>query len=288
MIKINEIINIEGTDLKIKEFNGQRVVTFKDIDMAHERPEGTARKRFNDNKKHFIEGVDYYELNQPSEFRTLGLERPQGGVPQKVVLVTESGYLMIAKSLTDDLSWDVQRSLVDNYFRFKEQSVQVNELSPELQMFKQIFDTVAKQEIRQKALEIKVEDTNQRIDNISGLIVLNPKNWRTESEKIIMMIAEARGGTQYIAVTRKEIYNAMDQRLGKRLFDRLKRRRKRMRTNGATETAIKRMSILDIIETSNDSKTLIEGYLFILKETAIKYGVDKVIIESKPELTLVS
>lgn len=120
----NLTVNIVGTDLQIKEFNGQRVVTFKDIDAAHERPEGTARKRFNDNKKHFIEGVDYYELNQPSEIRTFGFERPQGGTPQKVILVTESGYLMIAKSLTDDLSWDVQRSLVDNYFRFKEQIIQ--------------------------------------------------------------------------------------------------------------------------------------------------------------------
>lgn len=117
-------VNIEGTDLQIKEFNGQRVVTFKDIDTTHERPEGTARKRFNDNKKRFIEGVDYYELNQPDEIRTLGIERPQGGTPQKVVLVTESGYLMIAKSLTDDLSWAVQRKLVDNYFRFKEQATQ--------------------------------------------------------------------------------------------------------------------------------------------------------------------
>ncbi|MCB6572107.1 ORF6N domain-containing protein [Eubacterium limosum] len=120
----NLTVNIEGTNLQIKEFNGQRVVTFKDIDTTHERPEGTARKRFNDNKKRFIEGVDYYELNQPDEIRTLGIERPQGGTPQKVVLVTESGYLMIAKSLTDDLSWAVQRKLVDNYFRFKEQATQ--------------------------------------------------------------------------------------------------------------------------------------------------------------------
>lgn len=125
-------VNIEGTSLQIKEFNGQRVVTFKDIDNAHERPEGTARKRFNDNKKRFIEGVDYYELNQPDEIRTLGIERPQGGTPQKVVLVTESGYLMIAKSLTDDLSWDVQRSLVDNYFRFKEQIIQSKPKRPRL------------------------------------------------------------------------------------------------------------------------------------------------------------
>ncbi|HNQ43870.1 MAG TPA: hypothetical protein PKI59_05545 [Candidatus Cloacimonadota bacterium] len=30
---------------------------------------------------------------------------------------TESGYLMLVKSLTDDLSWAVQRELVNSYFR---------------------------------------------------------------------------------------------------------------------------------------------------------------------------
>lgn len=49
-----EIIN--NVNLKIKEYKGQRVVTFKDIDSVHNRPEGTARKRFNDNRKYFVEG----------------------------------------------------------------------------------------------------------------------------------------------------------------------------------------------------------------------------------------
>ena len=59
-------------------------------------------------------------VNQPSEIRTLGIERPQGGVPQTVTLITESGYLMLVKSFTDDLAWQVQRQLVNSYFRVKE------------------------------------------------------------------------------------------------------------------------------------------------------------------------
>lgn len=54
--KLTVIIN--KTELPIKEYQGQRVVTMKEIDAVHQRPEGTARKRFNDNKVHFIEGVD--------------------------------------------------------------------------------------------------------------------------------------------------------------------------------------------------------------------------------------
>lgn len=120
-------VNIEGTDLQIKEFNGQRVITFKDIDAAHERPEGTARRNYNQNKERFIEGVDYFVRNSYEAKNEFGIAAPNG-----LVLVAESGYLMLSKSLNDDKAWDVQRSLVDNYFRFKEQVTQSKPKRPRL------------------------------------------------------------------------------------------------------------------------------------------------------------
>lgn len=113
---MNEVL-IESTKVAIKNYNGQRVVTFKDIDRVHNRVEGTARKRFNDNRKHFIEGEDYFKIT-PSEFRTtIGImdKRQQNDI----TLITESGYLLLVKSFTDDLSWIVQRELVKSYFREK-------------------------------------------------------------------------------------------------------------------------------------------------------------------------
>ena len=117
-----QIVKINNTDLSVKEFNGQRVVTFKDIDMLHQRVEGTADRNFRENKlnsdgsQRFIEGEDYFILrkNQNNEIR--GLEIPNRGI----TLITESGYLMLVKSLQDDLAWKVQRELVNNYFRIKE------------------------------------------------------------------------------------------------------------------------------------------------------------------------
>lgn len=114
-----EAMTIQGTQIQIKEYKGKRVVTFKDIDTVHQRPDGTARKRFNDNRKRFVSGVDFYKINQPSEIRALGITRPQGGTPQEATLITESGYLMLVKSFTDDLAWKVQRDLVDTYFRVR-------------------------------------------------------------------------------------------------------------------------------------------------------------------------
>ena len=108
---MNEI-TICDTALGIKEYNGQRVVTFKDIDTVHQRPDGTARRNFNTNKKHFIEGTDYFVRNSYEAKNEFNLVAPNG-----LVLVTESGYLMLAKSLTDDLAWQVQRELIKSYFR---------------------------------------------------------------------------------------------------------------------------------------------------------------------------
>lgn len=112
----NQIVKINNADLSVKEFNGQRVVTFKDIDMLHERVEGTAKSNFYENKKHFIENEDYFIIKKSLKYEIPTLEIPNRGI----TVLTESGYLMLVKSLQDDLAWKVQRELVNNYFRIKE------------------------------------------------------------------------------------------------------------------------------------------------------------------------
>lgn len=112
---MNEVITIENTEMQVKEYNGKRVVTFKDIDAVHQRTVGTAKRNFNKNKKHFIDGEDYIKVCV-DEIRTNKIMNISNKARNDVVLITESGYLMLAKSFTDDLSWQVQRCLVNNYF----------------------------------------------------------------------------------------------------------------------------------------------------------------------------
>lgn len=112
-----EVFSINGHNITPKEYKGEPVVTFKDIDEVHERKEGTARKRFNENKEHFIEGTDYHKIS-PSVFRTaFGENSMDKRQSNDVVLLTEMGYLMIVKSLHDKLAWEVQRKLVNGYFK---------------------------------------------------------------------------------------------------------------------------------------------------------------------------
>ena len=111
----NKTMMINDTAVVVKEYKGKRVVTLKEIDQCHGRPDGTAKRNFQQNKQHLIDGIDYFTVKpsdvQKNEFRTF--EIPNRGL----TLLTESGYLMLVKSFTDDLAWDVQRQLVNTYFR---------------------------------------------------------------------------------------------------------------------------------------------------------------------------
>ncbi|HFL2515429.1 phage antirepressor KilAC domain-containing protein [Clostridioides difficile] len=144
---MNNLVLINDKELQIKEFKGERVVTFKEVDLIHERAEGTAKRNFTENKKYFIENVDYFEVSTkivPSlELYGFSKFAPNG------ILITESGYLMLVKSLTDDLAWKVQRELVNNYFRVKE-----NEQQPKL-------PTTYKEALQQLLIEVEEKEQLQ-------------------------------------------------------------------------------------------------------------------------------
>jgi len=112
-----EIATICTRQITVKEFKGLRVVTFKDIDLVHERPEGTAGRNFRENKSKLIRNEDYFnvtgqELNQFKQATNF-----VGSNAKEIILLTEQGYLMLVKSFTDDLAWKVQRELVGVYFK---------------------------------------------------------------------------------------------------------------------------------------------------------------------------
>lgn len=256
-----DLIEINNKDLQVKEFQNRRVLTFKDIDFVHERAEGTAKRNFSENKKHFVENVDYFEVstkNVPS-LEEYGFSKfaPSG------ILITESGYLMLVKSLTDDLAWQVQRQLVDNYFRGKQLVSELNNLSPQLQL-------LISMELKQKEMELAITETKQEIQDMREVISLNPQSWRKETSTLINKIALNLGGYDQIKIVREEIYKLLDQRFGVDLKTRLTNKRRRLADEGVSKSKRDKLTIIDVIA---DDKKLIEGYIAIVKEMAIKYKV---------------
>lgn len=114
---MSDVMTVENTEMQIREYNGQRVVTFKDIDRVHERASGTAKRAFSKNRKRFVEGTDYFMLKPSENSKVQNMYFCNITIPTRgITVLTETGYLMIVKTFTDDLSWSVQRQLVNNYF----------------------------------------------------------------------------------------------------------------------------------------------------------------------------
>lgn len=143
MNETQELVVIEGKEVERLYYREQPILSLSMVDEVHQRSKDTAGKNFRNNRDRFIMGEDYYELpyeewtslvrrNSSDQAETVRQNLPDqggdlpnrlnpgGGHKGNMIFLTMSGYLMLAKSFTDDLSWSVQRMLVKNYFKLKE------------------------------------------------------------------------------------------------------------------------------------------------------------------------
>lgn len=157
--------------------------------------------------------------------------------------------------------------------RVKQKAIDFSQLSPELQMFSRIFQSVAEQQLEQKRQAEKVEQLDKKVDFIKDVIALNPNSWRTDSAKIINKIALKMGGYEHIKAIREESYKLLEERMGVALNIRLSNKKKTQALNGVSKSKIDKLNQLDVIA---DDKKLIQGYVSVIKDMAIKYGVTEV------------
>lgn len=253
------IIHIENTDISIKEYNGQRVVTFKDIDMVHERPEGTSRVTFNKHKSKFILNEDYFVCDAYETKERFGITAPNG-----VTLLTEQGYLMLVKPFGDDLAWKVQRQLVNSYFRVMQ--LVDDRLSPETKMLYQMINQIATTELEAKEAKELAQKAVDTTENIKEAVRPVFDNWREEVNKKFNRIQKGCQGE--FNILRNEMYRELESRAGCDLRTRLRNKKRRMTENGCRKTDVNRLNRMDIIE---EDKKLREIFSKIVSEYEIKY-----------------
>ena len=117
----NKLVKINNVELGIKEYKKERVITAWDIAKVHNREVREITQNFNYVKDKLLKDEDYFLVNKEkiSESKILIQDFIPNNV-KEIVLFTESGYLMLVKTFTDDLSWQIQRQLVKGYFKLKE------------------------------------------------------------------------------------------------------------------------------------------------------------------------
>lgn len=237
----------------------------KDIAMIH----GSTVKRINElinrNQNRFKKEVDIIDFLGRSE-RLRDFAEKHGFITsnrtEHVYLLSERGYFKLLKILEDDTAWDIYDQLVDGYFNMR-QALDTSRLSPELQMFKGLFDSMAKQELETKRIDHK-------LDNISEIVGTSTIDWRQGTTHLIQRIAQYQGGGEAYKNVRNGIYAEVDKRAGVSLKTRLTNKRRRMADEGISKSKRDKLNKVDVIQ---DDKKLIEIYMAIVKEYAIKNNV---------------
>ena len=259
---------INNTDISVKEYQGQRVVTFKDIDAVHGRPDGTARKRFNDNRERFVDGEDYFKICA-SEFRTHWNDIPAKAT-EDVTLITESGYLMLVKSFTDDLAWRVQRELVKGYFRAKDQA---RASTPAEQLLAQA-QIMVEQERRLTALESGQKQIHSAMQTAFSELAapsVDRNSWQDAMRnKIRQLCMEYELNFQTFT---GQLYKELEESAHCNIDTRLNNLRKRMKQGGAKYAECQAVSKLAVI--SQDVK-LCEIFTSIVQRKAASLAAAKI------------
>lgn len=199
-----------------------------------------------------------------------------GGV-QEMAVVNESGlYAVILRSDKPQAKpfrkWVTSEVLpsIRKHGSYSVQS-QFADLSPQLQVLIQMETRQKQIEARQAEQATALAGLEQKIQNTCEVIALDKTAWRKDSEHLINKIARATGdGYGGIRLLYEEIYRSIESRAGVSLNTRLTNKRNRMAGEGVCKSKRDKLTRIDIIA---EDKKLIEIYVAIVKELAVKYGV---------------
>ena len=121
-----------------------------------------------------------------------------------------------------------------------------------------------------QAVKAGIQKTKEEIQGIREITGLSSIEWKTDSKNLIVKIAHKLGGNQFIQDVYKEIYTNLERRASCQLSIRRTNKQKKMALEGANKSKINAVNKLDII---GEDKKILECFLAIVKELAIKYGV---------------
>lgn len=260
---MNKLINILNQD-------GQLVVTSRQI-----------AEDFGKRNSHVVEAIENKIESLTAENSEVEISKlfipttyNHNGNEYKEYLLTRDGFTFIVMGFTGAKADAWKLKYIEAFNKMEEaikgQALNTSELSPELQMFKQIFDTVAKQQLENKQIKEEIKETKEEIKGIREAVTLEPNQWRKDTATLINKIANKLGGFEHIKPIRDEAYALLNNTYGVDINRRLLNKKKNMALEGCSKSKIDKVNYLDVIA---EDKKLINGYINIVGRLAVKYGV---------------
>lgn len=256
-------------EIKPVECRNVRVLTTQQLAEEYGTDSKVISKNFERNKERYTEGKHFICLTgeELKEFKANRQNDDTLKFTSILYLWTKKGAFLHAKSLNTDKAWEVYDYLVDSYFEKQEEKVNLENLSPELQMFKMIFDQQARVELEQKRQAEELKSVKTVVKNMKDEL-LNPiGNWRAEINDKVREVAIKSG------IDFQELYTQMYAELETTAHCSLsslqRNKRDRMEKAGNTKQAIKNETCkIAIIESRPQLKAIFES---IVRRYAMAY-----------------
>lgn len=196
------------------------------------------------------------------DFQAAEISAPSGQTKKDHIIKLDTAKEM-AMLERNEKGKQVRRYFIQVEKKYKCAKSSLADLSPQLQL-------LINMEMKQKEHDQKLEELDNKVDSIKEVVALRPNAWRKESSTIINKIAQKLGGYEHIKLIREESYRILEERMHVALGVRLANKKKTNALNGMCKSKLDKLNQLDVIA---DDPKLIEGYIAIIKEMAIKYGI---------------
>ena len=253
-----QVWNYESSEIRTVQVNGEPWLVLSDVCKVLElsNPSMVAKKLDDDERTKFDLGRqgETTIINESGLYTViLRSDKPQAKPFRKWVTS------VVLPSIRKTGSYSVQQP---NAFE---------NLSPQLQVLIQMETRQKQIEARQAEQATALAGLEQKLQNTCEVIALDKTAWRKDSERLINKIAVATGeGFGAIKLVYDEIYKSIEARAGVSLNIRLNNKKNRMAGEGVCKSKRDKLTRIDIIA---EDKKLIEIYVAIVKELAVKYGV---------------
>ena len=257
---------------------GEKVVLAKTIAEIHEVDLKRINELINKNLDEFEEGIDILNLKDGSDFEVVATDLGfiTSNRQEYCYILSEQGYFTLVSLMRTEKAKELRKKFRREYFAMRNQikenkptcieDVLITSLQ-EMKMLKQQLNQINNNALRANKLAVEAQE---EVNSIKEVVSLDTTSWRSETQTLIAKIARNQGGFEHINLLKSESYELLNKRFGVNLEIRLTNRRRRMAEEGVSKSKRDKLNYLDVI---SEDKKLIEGYVAIVKDMAIKYGI---------------
>ena len=280
-IEITGVQEFLGKEIPVIEGGfgeGEKVVLAKTIAEIHEVDLKRINELINKNLDEFEEGIDILNLKDGGDFEVVATDLGfiTSNRQEYCYILSEQGYFTLVSLMRTDKAKELRKKFRREYFAMRKQ---IKEQKPACIEDLIIMQAQSLKDMRQQVNQANnnalranklASEAQEEVKSIKEVVSLDTTSWRSETQSLIAKIARNQGGFEHINLLKSESYELLNKRFGVNLEIRLTNRRRRMAEEGVSKSKRDKLNYLDVI---SEDKKLIEGYVAIVKDMAIKYGI---------------